>query len=538
MTKKTVLVCGQPGIAVRHCLRRVVESIPGAAHAVFLEDKMQEVSGREFRSAILDSCLREQYAIWGQGFEAAVTELRKQEKHPATFLSFHAVYHHPRTRDFYCPIDPRRLQRLEDRVKCVVVLVDDIFDIYSRLLQPNEIYHETSQQASVEGLFAGVGNLLEILQWRQHEIAASRWISMLLGVPLVVLATKHNVRTLARMATRRLDQLRLLYLSHPITSIRKQSARYPDFPGEVDEFARRVSRFDNVVLFEPAAIDEFGRFGRTERGLLKPSLTMRWSLSSAQHETIAPPLQAAPRADWCLDPQSAYASQKGAAQHEVHRLLRLLEDQIGVQVGSRDFTLVEQATSGVVAYRPYYPDILSSGAWQELDHNNAMRRLEGATRRKCLVVSVDDDYCRNRITKFFSRLQMYLDIPSEKTEQRLQELCARWLADGDILGGFRVDQDLHRTVERRLPEIEAALPNGYKFRKVAVTTPLGGTAQAIGRANRQEGFATVCRETLEDDIKSLVVQGGVYRPRLDSRASLLGEADALLKSVFGVKEAA
>lgn len=540
MDRNVILFAGQSGISARDCLQRVAMAAGGEASVLSLEDEMEEATDRRFRSEILDECIGTQYAIWREGFEKMKGSIDVLSPDNPVFVSFHAVYYHPKEREFFSPADPRSFLDLQQKTKAVVVLIDDIFDVYTRLLQPGQIYDRDVNHRGVEGLRRIVGHLLEVLQWRQLEISFARTISRLLDVPFLQIAMKHNVEILARLATRPMQELRPVYLSHPITSVRRGGSELLGFRGQLNEFARLLRAKEDVLLIEPTTIDEFKRFAEIEERVLAPSLTWRWPVSSSPEQQIAPPLPAAPGHS-CLDPQASYGDMSSEEQNAINHILRILEGQIEMQLNSRDFSLVEQCTSGVVAYRPYYPDRLSGGVDQELRHNLNLHQQGLPENRRCLVLSLEQDLCRWRVRKFFGRIDMYLDEPSEETRGNLGAFRDQCILDEHVVRGFCDDKTVPSTGEAlgwRLDD-EEILPPGFDFKpsSIGVHTPLAGTPDAQRRERRRRAFGTACDEAVQDDIIPLVTPNGVNLPRLSTRDEIMDIVDELFDEIFIAEEA-
>lgn len=536
MARNVILVAGQSGVSARECLRRVSDVMDGRPSILSLEDKMQSTSKLIFRSQILDECIPRQYEIWHRGFDALRDAVIAAPAAEPVFVSFHAVYQHPREREFFSPVDPQRFLEIQDRIKALVVLVDDVFDIFTRLQQPDEIYDEMRKLTGAGSIYAAIEGLVGLLQWRQLEITTSRLLARLLGVPFLEVATKHNTRVLARIAQHRLSSLRLLYFSHPITSVRTAGNTLHEFPAQANEIARSFSAHPGVVLFEPATIDEYGRFIAKPKGQLTPRLNPRWPLSSPKEEQIAPPLPPGSESDACLDQQQTYDSLNSGEYKVVDQLLRVLQRQIEGQVNSRDFSLVQQSTAGVVAYRPYYPDALSIGSKQELRHNRNLSALGLPKGRRCLVLSVEEDLLRRRVRQFFAQLAATVRDITPDSAQKLEQLCDKWLEDRATMRKFGDDAKLRTTIEELRPQVEHCLPGGYQFILRTQMTPLGGMASLKRRDNRRTGFDDACRNALVDDIMELLPSGSKYTPRIKSGPELTKGADELFRKVFRLKE--
>ncbi|KKN56460.1 hypothetical protein LCGC14_0572330, partial [marine sediment metagenome] len=55
------------------------------------------------------------------------------------FLSMHASYYHQGTCELISIINFESLLKLKSRIKCTIVLIDDIYDIYKRLVDQGQM---------------------------------------------------------------------------------------------------------------------------------------------------------------------------------------------------------------------------------------------------------------------------------------------------------------------------------------------------------------------------------------------------------------
>jgi len=245
----------------------------------------------------------------------------------------------------------------------VIVLIDDIFDIFRRLMATGQMFEDLNPQGNAENadpldaIFSSVFNIITLLRWREMEISISRLIANYLDIPFFVFSTKYPQFMLKRLVEADLDKMKVYYLSHHITAIRKQPEwQRRDFTGRLNELIRHVNAADDVMLFYPTAIDELiiERIG-TEAGkwFYFPNLIQRWpnpydgqQLCPHVDETINP-----------LNPLNLECErdESNPINRSISSLLSLLWDLIyKTQTISRDLTMVEQCKSGVIAIRPHY----------------------------------------------------------------------------------------------------------------------------------------------------------------------------------------
>ena len=160
----------------------------------------------------------------------------------------------------------------------IIVLIDDCYDIYRRLMDKNQMYEDVlSSNDSINTLLESILNITNILTWRETEIAFSRKIAQLLNVPMYTISVKHPDFMITRLISAPKESLNILYLSHAISVIRRQvsSARLSEFFAELSSFIKDILTPDNMVIFIPDTIDEC-RISQDDNGsnLLIPKLKL------------------------------------------------------------------------------------------------------------------------------------------------------------------------------------------------------------------------------------------------------------------------
>ena len=111
-------------------------------------------------------------------------------------LVLHGVYFNADSTEFVPMVDAKALQGVGP--KCVVHLIDDIYDIYEWLRDDGGIFDHTDlPEEEFEQMQRYIRDLVTTLFWRQVEAGASAHLATLLGnIPLFTLATKHRCRLL------------------------------------------------------------------------------------------------------------------------------------------------------------------------------------------------------------------------------------------------------------------------------------------------------------------------------------------------------
>ena len=135
-----------------------------------------------------------------------------------------------------------------------------------------------------------VGSLLRVLMWREKDIACAANASRIIGAEHAVLASKHPVKTGARLLlgalSAEMGELGIsypVYVSHPISRPRRDRLSkgvWPPFVEDLDAvvttIAQEAESDCHVIPIIPTAIDEFRILD--DGTYLHPCLTPRWSL--------------------------------------------------------------------------------------------------------------------------------------------------------------------------------------------------------------------------------------------------------------------
>lgn len=377
--RDVVLVTGQTGIGINDCLSRLVQVSDGAL--VHLETRSHlnnpKFLGKHITWKKQPNFLQFLTApppvmskVWSDAFRQATQQLPDVPSPSKTHMvSFHGCHYNQMKREFLYPIDLKALEEMKTRVKCVVVLIDDCFDIHDRLILQRKMFNEDWVEATrtedkkkiVQRL---VWDLLLVLIWRDLEIALSRLVADFIGVRLFVVSVKHPRSVVVRLFTRPLDDVKFAYLSHAITSVRDMAgdsiATHP-YPSEVNHLYKGlIERSDDLVLFLPDTIDEY-RVCLSDNG---PSrVQARWPL----------PLSG----DWLCQPSPATSTNSidyldGLSEDDASGVKLLLE-HVKKQIASRDRSLVEQSTDRLLVYRPTFDGHISGGVDEEVKYSKVLR---------------------------------------------------------------------------------------------------------------------------------------------------------------------
>lgn len=494
--RNIVLFTGQSGIKIKDGLNGLLWDGFGAT-LFSVEQEMQKISGKGFLE-ILSAPPKIQEALSARTWE----EMNKKLSSVAVsgkygFVTFHASYYHQRKRDFLSPVSFANLLALKDRVKMVVVFIDDCYDIYKRLMGHGEMFGYVRNLSKVNpqrALLVSIMNLLSILEWREIEVAFSRKIARLLEVPLYVFAVKHPKWMLPRLIASG-DGHDILYLSHPISSIiRGIYPRPPSFYQELNSFIELVLAKDTSILFIPDAIDEKGRIKKNkETGRYVPELLDGWPLPFSD-DWLFTPLPTEVNQVNPLNPGNVDVStSEESFQITVSVLLEVLLEKISHQVNSRDLSLVEQSRDGVVLYRPYWGATLPGGVEEELKYNHDLAVRYGESRRRVIIINAAEDLAKWRIKSLSNYIASSIYI-SESSAQAFNNLCGDWLNKPEMVAQFEDVSALKTNISPIREDIESVLPEGYQFVESIVAPPsstLGSAPMLAEKEKHDRGWEDV-----------------------------------------------
>lgn len=260
--KEIILVTGPSGVHIKDSLKRLNKSI-SEENIISVEKKIEDISKIPFREFI-GALQYKQYRFWLKAFEEIIKrDIPQKASVEPLFLTFHAVYYHQQKREFFSPIDMKVLQRLKKlrKIKMLIVFIDDVYDVYRRLMDKEEMYEDVLKKDKIlplKAIFSSIFNIISLLNWREVEIAFSRVIAKFLdNIPIFIIPTKHPSFMINRLIEKPLGGIKFYYLSHPITTVRQESRIYlSSFIGSLESVIKTVTSHESIVLFFPTSIDE------------------------------------------------------------------------------------------------------------------------------------------------------------------------------------------------------------------------------------------------------------------------------------------
>lgn len=489
--KEIILVTGQSGLQVRQCLTRLPQSRKIISIDHYIKENFH-ISFPEFLG--LEQSL--QYEYWNRAFDGIFDKYFNQELSSPVFLTFHAAYYHQQKRELFSPVNFERLSKLKGRVKMLVVFIDDIYDVYRRLMDGGQMFESTLDETKtqpLDAIFKSVFNIISLLNWREMEIALSRAIANLLNIRLFIVATKHPAFMIERLTSTPLDDLKIYYLSHPITVIREEAkVVMHDFVGKLQILIEKIlNKSDKIVLFIPTSIDELiikrEKIDK-DNYHCSPELIPRWSLPTS-NDLLSPPLISRLEEINPLNPLNFRLStdESDPNSQAISRLLSLLWDFIyKKQVISRDYSLVDQSANGVIACRRNFQGGSTSGVTGELLYNFLL--MERQNQRKCFIFSCIEDRNKLSIHRLFAALADYLINPPKE----LEETKRKWIQDNHHI--------IDKTEEEVQKEIEKLLPDDYDFEALKGHDPWEGDAMLEKFQRKKDVFKQIYRDIFYDDI--------------------------------------
>lgn len=503
--KNIILFTGQSGLKVQDCLERLTGSLEYEVNILSIEKTMMKIENEEDFTKILMKNLQSQYKLWKQAFVIIKDEIVKDKSDKTVFLTFHSTFYHPNKREFVSVIDFDELSSIKDKVKSLIVFIDDIYDIYLRLMDIDQMFGNIHKSNPLEAIFESVFNLSTIMEWRQFEIAISRIISRILDINMYIVATKHPIFMVNKLICKEVEELEIYYLSHPISAIRKAGeVEYQRMPAELSAFVEEIKEFENLILFIPGTIDEY-RIKKDDKFFI-PDFYQRWLLPFEPEDLISPPmpehLEKNP-----LNPKGFDFAHSEEIQSAISYLLNLLRDQILRDINSRDLSLVEQSKNGVITYRPFYPNKLSGGVRRELEYNYEL--YSDRPSRRAIIFSVLKDEYRSRINKLFNLINKkgYIENLDDESKESLSKMCKDWMKNKEKLEIFSSENSLYAEIQNNRKEIESTLPKDYEFNENLFDDSSSLKETHLGKQERRrsKGFEILTKEILKDPYEDFII---------------------------------
>jgi hypothetical protein len=260
---KRILVCGISGTKAATVAEQLAADLT-KVHPAFstkLEDLVCQECGTEIFhrrcdiTEVLTLPVPEIRKYLKRGWED-VFALEKDRNAEYHVISCHLVYHPQLTSSFFALTDTPHFKDPDNppdhSVYRIIVVVDDVFDLFSRLPDFTNFPPDMPLSRESEVLLS---DLSDILRWRDHELSRAHTLAHALGADHFVVANKHHRDTFRDLA---IGEKKTIYISHPITQVREAGIASE----ESDLFVRMLHALADelkrsFVVFAPATIDEF-----------------------------------------------------------------------------------------------------------------------------------------------------------------------------------------------------------------------------------------------------------------------------------------
>lgn len=345
------------------------------------------------------------YDTWGATCNGILEEIVSGGSIHPVLISLHLTWYKPDTGEFFSPVNLFELKKAGCSIVHIVILIDDIYDMFFRLSGPGELYGEEfmshdrstlkklTDRMNDDGLQVQAREIAlgELLSWRRAEMIQAENMARSLGSHLTVLGTKHDKRALQAIVSNP-DAARI-YLSHRISEHRRHNTETvtQDRPlGEWSPVVKEVNELHHLfldhhqVLINPTAIDELRFQKANPRGRRYPLLGARWPMPEPTERLLCEVPEASEDGRPVAHDEQAHDYEHTAILAgdlpKVHpvsfSVSRSLANRILLEIPFRDHVIVEN-TPNLCVYRPFFcrdPDAAgseadwSSGVRPEVNH--------------------------------------------------------------------------------------------------------------------------------------------------------------------------
>lgn len=430
MEAKTVLITGMSGIQIekslnkfitdfkdfrtRHQARKpIIIKFDTIVEEVYYEKNPESPrSHQTWRDIILQQSYPKLEELWNDAFEKIVLlieEIRTSNSNQTIFINLHSCYYHNRTQEYLSLININKLLRIKPTY--IITFIDDIYEIHHRLTLTGGIYHDEANATNTQMIL----RLLRLLDWRAKETMLSKFIAKNLEIDFYLFAVKHSFDTFSNLVY---EDYKKVYLSHPITEVRRMENRGKDsevekIMNEITEISDRLSA--TFTTFLPTTIDEFRIKTKPSRnGFSKDYyalLTKRW-----ETELYDKPKDLLYWNSGFKDVNQLWHENEEEItrfDEQINHLLETLSDSISDQVTIRDYSLVEQSDM-LVIYRPVFNGNASGGVREEFKY---YKRIVKDTSRDnlCFIYCPEEDMKQFYVRQF--ELKVRTEIEEEGTLQ-------------------------------------------------------------------------------------------------------------------------
>ena len=411
--------------------------------------EMYDITWNLSRSQIVD--------LWEDAVKEALNRLNKSQK-AIKVLSSHLIYYGGRRDEFYSPINASLLEKNLFKPSHILLLIDDVYDMYLRLSDEKALFDPKDRIPSLQGrikedegidvktlppeqlaslcLEWQVGVMTHLLSWRHLEIVIAEKLATQLKTNFLVWGTKQL--TCAAALWLQKDRPVSVYLSHPISRPRRKFRETKKWHKVVGQLNKLQTEFlkNDLVCIMPSAIDEY-RIKRKRRNgtlaLREPILENRWPLP-AKMDFIMYSRHGATRdvnhemvmafKVWDFE-NKRFVDLKhtpNSLRERADAVLRGFERQIEMQISSTDHLFVSWS-NGILIFRPLFLEgTYSSGVKAEIVHWKLLARTN--REKRAAFIHFDEDV--NALLHYYKSGPKRAWEMSWEIRDKLKEIISRF----------------------------------------------------------------------------------------------------------------
>jgi hypothetical protein len=338
-----------------------------------------------------------------------------------SLLTGHLTLYNRVRSEFYSPISPSLFLERDCIPQSIVILIDDIFDMYRRVSSEGEVFSEpigferladraqaaldyiseqhefdrrelNNDELSLVRLEHRVDSLLRLLAWRRAETIQAELLARQLGCPFISVGVKHCKDLFRPLFVERRPQS-TVYISHPITRPRQQrrvDGVWPSVVAQCNDLPSALAE-DAFLPLMPTAIDELRFLPIATPDLLDraPLLDHRWPVQSSLRDTFVAERGSFDGLDEGFLVEGCESADTHGFKLAQAAITRQLENAIYNEIPFRDHLLV--AWSDILfVYRPLYEKgAFSRGVEAEINHWSQI--AESETGRRAVFLHARSD---------------------------------------------------------------------------------------------------------------------------------------------------
>ena len=412
--KPIILLCAAPGTKLSTVTHLLETS--GKVETWDLELKIRETfidsEGQQPRDMQLVATYDRRLLCsrWKQAYRTVLEEMAGTKRKEKRVVCLHLTWYNPNWKEFFSPINIPSFINGGFPVEHIIVLLDDVYDMFVRLTKEGHLYEDTEIDSTVKNIgklsavppasgVLGLGSLLErargrmtgdsavrqeqhrsearelalteLMSWRRSEMITAENIARTLGCEVTFLGLKHTQESLKQLVSA--PAVPRIYLSHRISEARRNNmssrsraepeGRWEPLAREVNELHIRLAE-KKAVLINPTAIDElrFDNDRKTRRR--NPKLAPRWPLPDRDEQPllwdyVVPDedvdkvfVETAKEVE-DVNHEAIFLGGLPQGDEVASHAARTLSNQIYAEIPLRDHFIVEN-TPNLCVYRPFF----------------------------------------------------------------------------------------------------------------------------------------------------------------------------------------